>query len=106
VEFVLDSDVDRQKLESSIRDSLTEYGIDARNLFLDRELKTVIVLCSHITDKMKIFMSKGNISLGGVARDSLVSAHRISVGGQPYGLMVIYCKECFDKGVKMLFEEG
>jgi hypothetical protein len=101
----LDSDADRQKLESSIRNRLADYGIETRNLFVDRELKTVIALCSHITDKMKIFMSKGNISLGGVVRDSLVSAHRISVGGQPYGLMIIYCRDCFDKGVKMLFED-
>ena len=101
----MDSDVDRDKLESSIRNRLADYGIETKNFFIDRELKTVIALCSHITDKMKMFMSKGNISLGGVVRDTLVSAHRISVGGQTYGLMVIYCRDCFDKGVKMLFEE-
>jgi hypothetical protein len=101
----LESDADRQQLESSIRAKLADYGIETRNIFIDWELKTIIALCSHITGKMKLFMSKGNVSLGGVARDSMVSAHRIRIGDHVYGLMVIYCKDCFDKGVRMLFEE-
>ena len=102
----MESEADRERLESTVKARLAEYGIDVRNLFIDWELKTIVALCSHITGKMKIFMSKGNVSLGGVVRDSMVSAHRIRVEGQPYGLVVIYCRDCFDKGVRMLLEEG
>lgn len=98
-------DVDRQKLECTVRARLNEYGIESNNIFIDGELKTVIVLCKHITGKMKIFISRGSMALGGVVRDSMVSAHRIRVGNVTWGLMVIYCRACFDSGVRMLFEE-
>ncbi len=100
------SPVGREALEKALRSRLADYGVDASNFFIDWELKTVVVLCVHITSKMKIFMSKGTLSLGSVVRDTLVTAHRIEVGGQRFGLLVVYCKACFDSGVRMLFGES
>lgn len=98
-------EIDRSSIERAISAKLADYGIDAKNFFIDWDLKTVIVLCSHITSRMKIFMSRGTVSLGGVIRDSMVSAHRIQIGGQRFGLVVLYCKKCFGTGVKMLLGE-
>ena len=101
----MESEADRERLESTVKARLAEYGIEAKNIYVDWDLSTVIVLCRHITGGMKVFMSKGNVSLGGTARDSMVTAHRIRVGERAYGMLVIYCKACFNKGVRMLFEE-
>jgi len=102
----LDGDVDRGALEERVKGILASYGIDAKNLFVDWELKTIVVICGHITSRMKLFMSKGTVSLGAVIRDSLVSAHRIKVSNDTFGLIVIYCKQCFDKGLRMMLEGG
>ncbi len=101
----LHPDIDRSQIEGAIRAKLAEYGIEASNFFIDWDLKTVVVLCSHITSRMRLFMSRDAVSLGGVVRDSLVSAHRIRIGGEKFGLVVMYCKKCFGSGVKMLLGE-
>jgi hypothetical protein len=101
----LGPEISRQELECAIRARLEEYGIESKDIYIDEELKMVTVLCMHITGRMKIFMSGGSMALGGVVRDSMVSAHRIMVGNGIWGLIVIYCKACFDKGIRMLFEE-
>jgi hypothetical protein len=103
--LILGPDIGRQELESTIRSRLEEYGIESRNIYIDAELRTVIALCMHITGGMKIFMSGDNMALGGVTPNSMVSAHRIRAGNGVWGLIVIYCKSCFDKGVRMMFEE-
>lgn len=94
--------MNRSELERVVRSKLADYGVDATNFFIDWDLKTIVVICGHITGRMKLFMSKGGVSLGAVVRDSLVSAHRINVGGERFGLMVVYCKICFEKGLKMM----
>ncbi len=96
------SEFDRFELERAVRSKLADYGVEPANLFIDSDLKTIIVICGHITGKMKLFMSKGAVSLATVVRDSLVSAHKISIGGQRFGLIVVYCKICFDQGLKMM----
>jgi len=96
------SEVNRSELERVVRSKLADYGVDATNFFIDWDLKTIVVICGHITGKMRLFMSKGGVSLGTVVRDSLVSAHRLNIGGERFGLMVVYCKICFDKGLKMM----
>jgi hypothetical protein len=85
---------------------LAEYGIQASNFFIDWDLNTAVILCTHVTSRMKLFMSQGNVSLGGVARDTILTAHRVKVGGVDFGLLVIYCKKCFENGARMLFGES
>jgi hypothetical protein len=99
------SGIDRSRLEKLVRSKLADYGIDASNFYVDPEKKSIIVLCSHITGKMKLFISRGRISLGSVVRDSMVSAHGLNIGGEKFGLIVIYCKDCFEKGLRMMIGE-
>ena len=94
--------IDRRRLEEAVRDRLSEYGIAAKNIYVDDEMRMVIVLCSHITERMRLFLSDGAVSLGGIARDTMVSAHRVKVEGESFGMMIIYCKKCFDEGLKLL----
>ena len=98
------ADFDRAVLEKRVKEILASYGIDAKNVYIDRERRTILVICGHITSRMKLFMSAGAISLGAVVRDSLVSVHRVKVSGETFGLIVIYCKQCFDKGLRMMLE--
>jgi len=96
------SDAKRSRLESAVKTRLGGYGIETENVFVDWEKRTILVLCSHITRRMKIFMSQGNLSLGTMVRDSMVTAHRTTFEGEEFGLVVIYCKECFDAGLRMM----
>lgn len=98
--------IDRGQLEEAVRSRLSEYGIAAKNIYVDNEMRMVVVLCTHITGRMKLFLSDGAVSLGGFARDTMVSAHRVKVGGQSFGMMIIYCKKCFESGLKLLLGEG
>ncbi len=102
----LEPGMDRSRLESVVKGKLADYGIDAKNFYIDWDLKTIIVLCRHITERMKIFMSKDSMSLGGFVRDLMVTAHRVKIGGQEFGLVVIYCKKCLDGGLKMMLGEA
>ncbi len=94
--------VDRRQLEQAVRSKLAAYGIDAKNFFIDWDARTIVVICGHITGRMKIFMSDGSMSLGTLVRDSMVSAHKLTVGKEKLGLIVVYCKGCLESGLRMM----
>ncbi len=98
----MDIEIDRSRLERTIRERLGETGIVAERIFLDKELNTIIALCAHITDGMKLFISSGTMSLGATMEESMVSVHRLVVNGKPMALIVVQCRECAQGGMNML----